>query len=169
MTDAWPVIVPLPTRRATTHLAAALAHVVKGGDLLILSGELGAGKTFLVRAMARSLGLPEAVRVTSPTFNLASELHTTPPILHADLYRLTSLQEIEELGLVELRDRGALLVVEWGEEWIAALGGDALLISLQTEPRMARLRSTGPRSAMLLQEFQRDDLRLSRSARRPHG
>lgn len=143
-------IVPLPTRRATTRLAARIAPVLCPGDLLVLSGALGAGKTFLVRALCRALGLPSRVRVTSPTFTLVSEYATRPPIVHADLYRLSKPEEVRELGLDAARDDGNVVVVEWGEPYLAVLGGDALLVGLEVSPRRAVLRATGPRSAKML-------------------
>jgi tRNA threonylcarbamoyladenosine biosynthesis protein TsaE len=93
---------------------------------VLLSGDLGAGKTFLARAIARGLGARGAV--TSPTFTLAREIETPRGLLvHADLYRLLgpSLQgETRRLGLRERRGEGALLLVEWGDDALEALGGD---------------------------------------------
>ena len=145
--------VALPTRRATTRLAAALAPHLAGGDLLVLSGELGAGKTFFVRALCRALGLPERVPVTSPTFALIVEHDTRPPMAHADLYRLSKAAEVHDLGLDHQRDDGRLVVVEWGEPWLSVLGGDALVLTLALGPRRAQFRATGPRSARILAEF----------------
>ncbi len=74
-------------------------------------------------------------------------------IAHADVYRLRSRAEVVDLGLVELRDRGALLVVEWGEPFLTDLGGDMLIIALETPPdapRRAALRATGPRSSAIV-------------------
>jgi tRNA threonylcarbamoyladenosine biosynthesis protein TsaE len=150
--SAEPVI-ELPTRRATTRLAHRLAPCLGPGDLVVLSGALGAGKTFFVRALARSLGLSPRVRVTSPTFTISNEYDTTPPLAHADLYRLTKLEDVRALGLGEQRDDGRLLVVEWGEPWLSACGGDGLLITLTLGPRRASLRATGPRSATILARF----------------
>lgn len=149
--DSFVVHFPLPTRRATKRLARNCARHLVAGDLLILSGNLGAGKTFWVRALCRALGLPERIAVTSPTFNLMNEITTEPPILHVDLFRLTSEREVADLGLREYRDLGHVVVVEWGEPYVEVLGGDALVMSLSLGPRRATLSSTGPRSRTLLE------------------
>ena len=145
--------VQLATRRDTLRLARRLAACLCPGDLVILSGELGAGKTFLVRGVCRALGLRENVRVTSPTFSLVHEVNTVPPLLHADFYRIRSSREVVDLGLLQRRDEGCVLVVEWGEPWIAELGGDALIVSLLTQPRSAHLTSQGPRSRKMLAQL----------------
>jgi tRNA threonylcarbamoyl adenosine modification protein YjeE len=139
----------LPTRHATKRLARALGAALVGGDALILTGALGAGKTFLVRALCRALGLDPSVRVVSPTFTLVRELGTVPPLAHADLYRLGAAEDADALGLLELRDRGYILVVEWGERYPEAVGPDSLLLSIALNPRRARLEASGPRSAAL--------------------
>jgi tRNA A37 threonylcarbamoyladenosine biosynthesis protein TsaE len=64
-------------------------------------------------------------------------------VIHADLYRLETARDVRELGLLEHRDAGKVLVVEWGERHLDALGGDALLVELSVEPRTAVLRATG--------------------------
>lgn len=144
MTD---LVIPLPNRRATKLLARAIARSLSPGDLLVLSGALGAGKTFLVRAVCRALGLPAAVPVTSPTFTLATEYQTVPPIVHADLYRLATTRDVNALGLLEQREEGRALFVEWGGPYIEALGGDALVVEIDVSPRAATIRSTGRVSA----------------------
>jgi tRNA threonylcarbamoyladenosine biosynthesis protein TsaE len=139
----------LPTRRATKRFARALARAVLPGDALILSGPLGAGKTFLVRALCRALGLAATVRVVSPTFTLIRELGTVPPLAHADLYRLGEGEDVAQLGLLELRDRGFVLIVEWGERYPEAVGPDSLTVAIVLGPRRVSLRASGPRSAEL--------------------
>jgi tRNA threonylcarbamoyladenosine biosynthesis protein TsaE len=125
---------------------------VRVGDLVILVGPLGAGKTFFVRGLARALGLPHSEPVTSPTFALVQELPTAVPVVHADLYRLTKPEEIEQLGLLQARDTACLLV-EWGKPYIGALGGDALVLELTRSPRFAHLSATGERSREVLAQL----------------
>ena len=121
--------VPLPTRRATIRLARVVASIVEPSDLLVLSGDLGAGKTFFTRALCRALGVERQERITSPTFSLVHEYEGKMRIAHADLYRLEAASELEPLGLRDQRGEGALLVVEWGAPYAALLGGDAIMLS----------------------------------------
>lgn len=140
----------LPTERATRELAERVAPHVASGDLVILTGPLGSGKTFFTRALCHALGLPARTRVPSPTFTLVHEHDTKPPLSHADLYRLRDADDVRRLGLDSQRDDGRVLVVEWGEPYIDVLGGDAFVIELSLAPRRATLRATGERSRALL-------------------
>lgn len=97
----------------TRIIGAALGPVLLPGDVISLAGDLGAGKTVLVQGLAASLGVRG--RVTSPTFTIVHEYKARYPILHMDVYRLNSFQEVIDLGFEELLDPGAVLVVEWGE------------------------------------------------------
>jgi len=144
-------VIPLPDKAATRRLARAIAPHLAAGDLIVLSGPLGSGKTFFTRALCRALGLPEHLRVPSPTFTLVHEHATQPPLAHADLYRLKDAREVQQLGLDAQREDGFVLVVEWGEPYIDALGGDALVVSLSLDPRGARLSATGPSASKLLE------------------
>jgi tRNA threonylcarbamoyladenosine biosynthesis protein TsaE len=146
----------LPNKTATTRLAAALAPLLRGGDLLLLEGPLGTGKTFFTRALLRSLGLDADARVPSPTFTLVNEYETEPKLVHADLYRLgDDARGVHELGLLGQRDDGALLVVEWGLPFERLLGGDALLLTLARQPRSVAFSATGARSEQLLEALSR--------------
>jgi len=143
----------LPTRRATEQLARLVARALEPSDLLILSGALGSGKTFFARALCRALGLPVSQRVPSPTFTLVHEHETTPPLSHADLYRLQGPEQVGQLGLDAQRDDGRILVVEWGEPYIDLLGGDALVMRLSLGPRRAAFSATGRRSSAIIAEL----------------
>jgi len=143
----------LPTRRSTQKLAQLLSPSLAESDLVILSGPLGSGKTFFVRALCRALGLPQAQRVTSPTFTLVQEHDTVPPLSHADLYRLTGPEQLRELGLDAQRDEGRLLLVEWGEPYIELLGGDALVLTFALDPRRVVVSASARRSRAILAEL----------------
>lgn len=117
---------------ATRALAAALAAVARPGDLFLLVGDLGAGKTTFAQGFAAGLGVAEPV--TSPTFALlrpyrcgGGEVRT---LLHADLYRLDHLHEIADLGLGELLEESAVGLVEWGDVGTPVLGGDVVRVEL---------------------------------------
>jgi tRNA threonylcarbamoyladenosine biosynthesis protein TsaE len=142
--------VALPTRRSTIELARRLAPTLESGDLVILSGPLGSGKTFFTRALCRALGLPVSVRVTSPTFTLVHEYATSVPLAHADLYRIQRPEEVRDLGLEAMRDDGWLVVAEWAEPYRALLGGDALLVRFTFDPRSAALSALGPRGERIV-------------------
>jgi tRNA threonylcarbamoyladenosine biosynthesis protein TsaE len=121
----------LPTRRSSVELGAKVARVLAPGDLVLLAGDLGTGKTFLTRAIARALGIVD--RIPSPTFTLVNEYPCAiGTLLHVDLYRVRGEEaplalEVHRLGLRQRRLEGALLIVEWGEEAQPALGGHAAL------------------------------------------
>jgi len=126
------IVRSLASRRDTRQLGAAIARALEPGDLVMLEGPLGSGKTFLTRAIARTLGARGPV--TSPTFTLVREIATRHGLLlHADLYRLrgeTLGQETRRLGLRERRSEGCLLIVEWGMDALDVLGGAPALVVL---------------------------------------
>jgi tRNA threonylcarbamoyladenosine biosynthesis protein TsaE len=146
----------LPNRRATTRLGRALAVVLAPGDVVLLEGPLGAGKTFLTRAIARGLGVPSAVPIQSPTFALMHRIDEgRVPIVHADLYRLASAHELDDLGLDELRE-DAIAIVEWGARFADAIATDRLTITLARPidgPRTATLDAHGVRATDILSKL----------------
>ncbi len=130
----------LRSRRETCRLGRALAEAVRPGDLVLLSGDLGAGKTFLARSIVRAFGVARS-RVGSPTFALVHEYDTPRGVLlHADLYRLRDVaggfvDEVARLGLREQRATGAVLLVEWADGAEDVLGGNvAVSVQLRAGP-----------------------------------
>ncbi len=103
----------LESEQHTHELAAKFAKMLHPGDIISLNGPLGAGKTTFVRGLVRSLGY--LGRVRSPTFTLINQYPTTPPIYHADLYRIFDPDEILALGLDEIREQNGILFVEWAD------------------------------------------------------
>jgi tRNA threonylcarbamoyladenosine biosynthesis protein TsaE len=114
-----------------THaIAGAIAGVVRPRDLIVLVGEMGAGKTAFATGFANALGVHGDDHVSSPTFTLMhSYTSGRIPLHHVDLYRLTSLAEVADLGIRELLDMDAVGLVEWGDVASEVLG-DGLSVTL---------------------------------------
>jgi tRNA threonylcarbamoyladenosine biosynthesis protein TsaE len=143
--------VELPDEQATGALAQALAAALDGGLVILLHGELGAGKTSFARALLRALGVGE--RIKSPTYSLV-ESYRLPggTAWHLDLYRIADPAELEWLGLDALADPSALVLVEWPERGEGALPPPDLRIRLDYAGggRRAELEAASPRGARLL-------------------
>lgn len=140
--------IALPTAEATTDLGSRLARLLRAGDLVILTGDLGAGKTTFTKGIAAGLGVQG--HVSSPTFIIA-RVHPGPvPLVHVDAYRLTGLAEVDDLDLdSDLSE--SVTVVEWGEGLVEDLSEDRLEIAIvrprgeDTRGRYAQIRARGPR------------------------
>lgn len=132
MTSGRPAIRSALTRseRETEELAAELGATCRGGEVVLLTGELGAGKTAFVRGLARGLGVdPE--EVASPTFVLLTSHAGRLTLHHADLYRLAGDGDERELGLDELPGPGGVLAVEWAERLAVTPWGQAVRVKLE--------------------------------------
>ncbi|WP_407989873.1 tRNA (adenosine(37)-N6)-threonylcarbamoyltransferase complex ATPase subunit type 1 TsaE [Kitasatospora sp. CMC57] len=151
-------VITVETPERMNRLGRALADVLRPGDLVLLSGELGAGKTTLTRGLGEGLGVRGAV--TSPTFVIARvhpSLSGGPALVHVDAYRLGGgLDEMEDLDLdVSLPE--SVVVVEWGEGKVEQLTDDRLEVRIEraiggeaeddADPRQVRLTGIGPRWA----------------------
>ena len=135
----------------TKSLAAAVAELAQPGDLLLLVGDLGAGKTTFTQGFAAALGISEPV--TSPTFTLAREYHGRLLLHHLDVFRLDQIAEVLDLGLPELLDSDGVILIEWGDAIRQTLPNDYLEVALtfiegQPSPpdeRIVVLTPVGPR------------------------
>jgi tRNA threonylcarbamoyladenosine biosynthesis protein TsaE len=140
----------------TIRLGARLGERLRPDDVLCLSGELGAGKTTFVGGVGRGWGTLDVV--TSPTFVLVNEYRRADGgrLLHLDCYRLKSAAEALALGLEDLLDSGAAMLIEWPERILEALPAEYLHLTLRWVDefkRGFRLAAHGPRYADLLEEF----------------
>ena len=138
----------------TRALGAALAGVCLGGDLIVLTGDLGAGKTTFTQGLASGLGVEAAV--TSPTFTLAHRYEGSLVVNHLDVYRLEHLSEVTDLGLPELLDGEAVTLIEWGEAIAPALPSSYLQVRLALgaadDDRRVAFEAVGPRSEARVRE-----------------
>jgi len=126
--------VRLSTRTAEGTRAAgeAIASSLQPGDVVSLTGDLGAGKTTLVQGAARALGVRD--RVLSPTFTLVREYHGDLPVYHLDIYRLDRVQDVLDLGFEEMIDAGGVVFIEWGDAIEGLLPEDHLQLDLSIAP-----------------------------------
>ncbi|HYZ98205.1 MAG TPA: tRNA (adenosine(37)-N6)-threonylcarbamoyltransferase complex ATPase subunit type 1 TsaE [Acidimicrobiales bacterium] len=144
-TPAATLVARTASAEATQALAAALASLAQPGDLVVLAGDLGAGKTAFVQGFGRGLGVTEPI--TSPTFTLVQEYTGHLPVHHVDIYRLDQLSEVADLGLAELLDDEGVVLIEWGDVIMPMLPVDLLEVRLTfgdgDDERTVVLRSSG--------------------------
>ena len=129
----------------TRDVGDAIAPLLRQRDAVILTGELGAGKTTLVQGLARGLDVEEPV--VSPTFTLVREYEGRLPVAHVDVYRLERVQDVVDLGLEELGNGDDVLLVEWGDVIEELLPGDRLRLELtvlgDSEERLIGVSAVG--------------------------
>lgn len=145
----------------TERLGVRLGQLLRPGDVLCLSGELGAGKTALARGIGRGWG--SALRVTSPTFTLINEyprLHDGRILYHLDCYRLETAADVATAGFEDIfADGDGAIMIEWPERIKTLLPADCLLIQLDhlSETRRAlHIEAGGTRAAELLEQFKQN-------------
>jgi tRNA threonylcarbamoyladenosine biosynthesis protein TsaE len=136
-------------------LAAALAEVLVAGDVLLLSGGLGAGKTTLTQALAKALGVGDDQYVSSPSFALVHEYVGRLPMVHMDLYRLDDEEDVEAAGLPDFFDRSAVCVVEWPDRLGGLVPEERLEILIEHQPPAARRLHLVPRGSSWQQRLER--------------
>lgn len=136
---------------ATQALGTALGPLLQAGDVLLLSGDLGAGKTQLTKGIAQGLGVGEPV--TSPTFNILLVHEGRIPLYHFDLYRLERAEELEDLDYFGTLEADGVSVIEWGDRFAEARPADSLAIVISIvddEARKLEIEATGQRAEALL-------------------
>jgi tRNA threonylcarbamoyladenosine biosynthesis protein TsaE len=120
------------SEEATIALGEQLATALPSQRVVLLIGNLGAGKTTLAKGMVRGLGAAEPEDVSSPTFTLIHEYGTEGRVYHVDLYRLDEPSEVATLGLDEIFDRDAVVLIEWGERFPQLLPAERTEIRIRT-------------------------------------
>jgi tRNA threonylcarbamoyladenosine biosynthesis protein TsaE len=124
------------TAEDTRKVAEALAELLVPGDVVSLTGDLGAGKTTFVQGAARGLGVTD--QVASPTFVLVREYRGDVPVYHLDVYRLDRMQEVIDLGFEDLLDPAGVVFVEWGDAILPLLPDEHLRVELRSQDGDAR-------------------------------
>jgi tRNA threonylcarbamoyladenosine biosynthesis protein TsaE len=136
----------------TRSVGERLGKQLRRGDVVLLSGELGAGKTCLTQGIGR--GLACGAQVNSPSFVLMNEYSGRETLYHVDLYRIEDVEDLDELGLWDYAEKG-VLVIEWPERGAELLPGDGLVVELQAgamgpRSRVLRFIPRGPRGQELV-------------------
>lgn len=130
----------------TLDVAQRLGVLLRPGDVVVLAGELGAGKTVFAKGIALALGVTETV--SSPTFTIVREYDAPLPLVHVDVYRLDHLQELHDLGLDDVLGGDGVMVVEWGDKVASALPVERLDVHIEAGPgdddRVITFDCTGP-------------------------
>ena len=143
---------------ATKQLATTLAPYLRAGDVIVLNGDLGAGKTQFVQGVAAGLGIGGPV--TSPTFNiLLSYMDGKLPLFHFDLYRLDASDQLEDIGYYETVDGPGATFIEWGDKFPDALPYGSLQIDITVNEngiRIVQAHSFGERARNLLFVWAKD-------------
>ena len=130
----------------TQEIGMTLGKLTQNGDLILLSGDLGSGKTCFTQGIARGLGIKE--HIVSPTFVLIREYYGRLTLYHIDLYRLSDSEEIQSTGLEDYLCSDGICVIEWAEKYISILPQSNLLITLKyvsLNERTIIIQSTGIR------------------------
>ena len=123
------MIVRTTSASETRAVGAAIASCLAPGDVVVLGGDLGSGKTTIAQGIAAALGVTEPV--VSPTFAIVREYEGRVPIAHVDVYRLDRVQELHDLGLEEIFDGTRVVMVEWGELVGPVLPGDRVVVRMR--------------------------------------
>ena len=159
-----PLVLNSHSARETARIGRVLGQFAEPGDVFLLSGDLGTGKTCLTQGIAKGLGVEDYVR--SPTFVLVNIHHGRLPLYHIDIYRLDEVAEVVDLGLEEYLAGDGVSVIEWASKALEVFPQPYMLVTLTYEgenERVVQLEARGERYERLLTQVEK---RLSRTASR---
>ncbi len=162
-----PLVLNSRSARETARIGRVLGQLAEPGDVFLLSGDLGTGKTCLTQGIAKGLGINDYVR--SPTFVLVTIHQGRLPLYHIDIYRLDEVAEVVDLGLEEYLAGDGVSVIEWASKALDVFPQPYLLVTLEYEgesERVIQLEPRGERYERLLAQVEK---RLSRTASRRRG
>jgi tRNA threonylcarbamoyladenosine biosynthesis protein TsaE len=153
----------------TETLGEQLGRLLDEGGIVCLYGDLGSGKTVFTKGLARGLGVPPEAVVRSPSFILMQQYAGRLPVYHADLYRLDSVQDIDDIGLRDVLGGSGVAVIEWADKLEASLPRERLDVVLQhldEETRLIILAAEGARYRYLLARWQtqQGDIKVGHTA-----
>ncbi|RAK07087.1 tRNA threonylcarbamoyladenosine biosynthesis protein TsaE [Halanaerobium saccharolyticum] len=152
MKSSYSIITESPAE--TKDFGRELAELIEIPTLVLLKGELGTGKTLIIKAAVSALGYQGDV--TSPTFNLVQEYQAEVEIIHMDLYRLNSSDELLDIGFEDYLNRNAVIFIEWPELALPLIPADFIFINLEkisAEQRKITVRGEGEQSRLLIERL----------------
>jgi len=149
------------TDEETLELGFLLGTLLQEGDVVALGGELGSGKTWFTKGIARGLGVSPETVVTSPSFALVNEYPGRVTLFHMDIYRLENLTELFSAGIEEYLHGGGVAVLEWADRWPEILPEEALTVKLSIvddHSRSITFSGSHPRAAALIESLRKKSL-----------
>ncbi len=155
------VFIHTQSAKETVQLGKRIGKLLRPGEVVALAGELGSGKTRLIKGLAAGIGVGRAGRIASPSFTLIHEYQGRIPFYHVDLYRLADEAEAEELGLEEYLGRAGVAAIEWADKIPSLLPNELLWITLRyLDPhvRSIHLLAKGPRYDELLRKLVKQEI-----------
>jgi len=140
----------------TLALGQKIGEIVVKGTLIALIGDLGSGKTAFAQGLARGLGVPAGYYITSPTFTLINEYPGRYRLYHVDLYRIASIVEAEDIGLLDIMEGDGITVIEWADRIEKDLPAGCLRLHFETtddDTRVISLQAQGGKENLMLKEI----------------
>ena len=150
------MVIRTQSAKETVQFGKRIGKILRSGDVVALVGELGAGKTHLIKGLAAGIGVARAGHIASPSFTLIHEYQGRIPFYHVDLYRLGTEEETEDLGIEEYLAKDGVTAIEWADKIPSLLPKESLWIALRyldSRTRSIHLLAKGTRYHELLREL----------------